>query len=63
MQEGGEREEVEEEEEEEVDPGITDIDEPTPRFTKPITTLPGTLMYMYVAKRTAYNVLYVWRPG
>ena len=47
MQEGGEREEVEEEEEE--DPGITDIDEPTPRFTRPISTLPGT--FMYVAKR------------
>ena len=46
MQEGGEREEVEEEEEE--DPGITDIDEPTPRFTKPISTLPGTFMYMYI---------------
>ena len=51
MQEGGDREEVEEEEEE--DPGITDIDEPTPRFTRPISTLPGTFMYMYVAKRTA----------
>ena len=51
MQEGGDREEVEEEEEE--DPGITDIDEPTPRFTRPIYTLPGTFMYMYIAKRTA----------
>ena len=51
MQEGGEREEVEEEEEE--DPGITDIDEPTPRFTRPISTLPGTFMCTHVAKRTA----------
>ena len=42
IQEGGERGEMEEEEEEEEDPGITDIDEPTPRFTKPISTLPGT---------------------
>ena len=46
MQEGGEREEVEEEEEE--DPGITDIDEPTPRFTRPISTLLGTFMCTYV---------------
>ena len=63
IQEGGERGEMEEEEEEEEDPGITDIDEPTPRFTKPISTLPGTLyiymyMCMYVARRTVYSVLY-----
>lgn len=44
IQEGGERGEMEEEEEEEEDPGITDIDEPTPRFTKPISTLPGTFI-------------------
>ena len=37
MQEEGEGEEVEEEE----DPGITDIDEPTPIFIKPVCSLPG----------------------
>lgn len=46
IQEGGERGEMEEEEEEEEDPGITDIDEPTPRFTKSISTLPGTCTRM-----------------
>lgn len=37
---GGEGEELSgEDEEEEV--GVTDIDEPTPYFTKPISTIPG----------------------
>ena len=35
------QEESEGEEEEEEDPGITDVDDPTPIFIKPISSLPG----------------------
>jgi len=35
------QEESEGEEEEVEDPGITDIDDPTPIFIKPISSLPG----------------------
>lgn len=42
------QEESEGEEEEEEDPGITDIDEPTPIFIKPISSLPGTMYAAYI---------------